>query len=93
MPGQCLGRFQLARKPWQTVLEVEIPVVFIEPRPKGRSQAPTEGYAVETSAGTVLNSFHSQQSAIDWAKDNGFTPLVALVRDPHKGNRDHWQRV
>jgi hypothetical protein len=74
--------------------DLNVPVVFIEPRPKARPEgSPIEDYAVETSAGNVLNTFTSQKLAIDWAKDEGYTPLVARVRHTHKGNRDHWQRV
>ena len=74
--------------------EPNVPVVFIEPRPKGRPESsPIEDYTVETSAGKVLNAFTSQEPAIDWAKEKGYTPLVARVRHAHKGNRDHWQRV
>jgi hypothetical protein len=71
-----------------------VPVVFIEPRPKGCPEGSLiEDYAVETSASNVLSTFATQRNAIDWAKEQGYTPLVARVRDTHKGNRDHWQRV
>lgn len=71
-----------------------MPVVFIEPRPKARPEdSPIEDYAVETSAGTVLNIFTSKEPAIDWAKEQGSTPLVARVRHTHNGNRQDWQRA
>jgi hypothetical protein len=71
-----------------------MPVVFIEPRPKGVPEgSPIEDYAVETSGSNVLSTSTTQQGAVDWAKEQGYTPLVAHVRRTHKGNRDHWRRV
>ncbi len=71
-----------------------MPVVFIEPRPKGSPEdSRIEDYAVEISAGNVLNTFMSQQRAVDWAKEQGYSPLIACVRLTHKGNRDHWRRA
>jgi hypothetical protein len=71
-----------------------MPVVFIEPRPKGDPEgSPIKDYSVETSASNVLSTFATQQGAIDWAKEQGYIPLIAHVRRTQKGNRDHWQRV
>jgi hypothetical protein len=73
---------------------LDVPVVFIEPRPKGCPEGSAiVDYAVETSAGNVLSNFPSQDAAIDWAKERGYAPLIARVRHTHKGNRDHWQRI
>ncbi len=87
----ALNRGKIGEK---TFMGVDVPIVFVEPRPKGRSEeSPIEDYAVETSAGNVLNTFVSQRCAIDWAKERGYSPLVARVRNTHKGNRDHWCRA
>ncbi len=65
-----------------------MPVVFIEPRPKGYPEdSPIDNYSVGTSARNVLITFTSQKPVIDWAKEQGHAPLVALARHPHKGNR------
>ncbi len=66
--------------------------LYIEPRPKGRPEGtPIEDYAVEDRADSVLTTTKTQQSAIDWAKERGHSPLVARVRNTDKGNPDHWR--
>jgi len=69
--------------------------VYIEPRPKGRSEhAPIEDYVVETEGDRVLMSVKTQEEAIAWAKKNGHTPHVARVRHlPNKRNPDHFRKV
>ncbi len=67
--------------------------VFIEARPKGRPEgSPIEDYVVEDHADNVLAKFRTQKEAIDWAKGDGHSPLVARVR--HLNNKrvpDHWR--
>jgi hypothetical protein len=67
--------------------------VYIEARPKGRSEgSPIEDYVVEDHADNVLATFRTQKEAIDWAKGDGHSPLVARVR--HLNNKripDHWR--
>lgn len=67
--------------------------VFIEPRPKGRSEgASVEDFVVETHADEVLATFRTQGEAIDWAKKEGHHPLVARVRHLNdKKMPDHWR--
>jgi hypothetical protein len=67
--------------------------VYIEPRPKGRSEGSAiEDYSVEDSASHVLKTFKTQREAIEWAKRNGHAPLVARVRHLNdKKHPDHWR--
>jgi hypothetical protein len=67
--------------------------VYVEARPKGRpGGSAIEGYVVEDHADHVLAEFKIQKEAIDWARDNGHTPLVARVRDLNDKKRpDHWR--
>lgn len=58
-----------------------MPNVFVEARPKGRpDDHPVEDYVVEDHADHVLHTTKTQREAIDWAKKQGHTPLVARVR-------------
>jgi hypothetical protein len=67
-------------------------VVYIEPRPKGRPEGTAiVDYAAETSADVELETFDTQEAAVEWAKAHGFTPYVARVRDTDKGNSHHWR--
>ena len=47
---------------------------------------------VEDHAHRVLGTFKTQKEAIDWAKKNGHSPLVARVRHLNdKKIPDHWR--
>jgi hypothetical protein len=67
--------------------------VYVEARPKGRPEgSPIEDYVVEDHADHPLATFRTQREAIDWAKKQGHSPLVARVR--HLNNKkipDHWR--
>lgn len=67
--------------------------VYVEARPKGRPEGSAiQGYVVEDHADNELASFGTQKEAIDWAKKQGHSPLVARVR--HLNNKkipDHWR--
>lgn len=67
--------------------------VYVEARPKGRPEGDRiDDYVVESSADQVLGTFPTQRAAIDWAKSQGHSPLVARVR--HLNNKkipDHWR--
>jgi hypothetical protein len=67
--------------------------VYIEARPKGRPQgSPIDDYAVEDHADHTLRTTGTQKEAIDWAKSQGHSPLVARVRHLNdKKNPDHWR--
>ena len=67
--------------------------VYVEPRPKGRSEGSAiEDYVVEDHADHVLGTFKTQKEAIDWARANGHSPLVARVRHLNdKKKTDHWR--
>ena len=55
-----------------------MPNVYVEPHPKGRPEGSAiNDYVVEDHADHVLKTFKTQHEAIDWAKENGHTPLVA----------------
>jgi hypothetical protein len=67
--------------------------VYVEPRPKGRPEgAQIEDYVVEDHADHVLSTFKTQRDAIDWAKKQGHSPLVARVRHLNdKKQPDDWR--
>ena len=67
--------------------------VFIEPRPKGSvGHSPVENYVVEDQADHILHTTKTQAEAISWARAQGYTPLVARVRDLNdKKKRDQWR--
>jgi hypothetical protein len=69
--------------------------VFVEARPKGRSEgSPVTDYVVEDHADHVLHTTKTQHDAIEWAKRNGHTPHVARVRHLNdKKKPDHWRKV
>jgi hypothetical protein len=52
-----------------------------EARPKRRPEGTAvEGFVVEDHADHVLATFTTQKEAIEWARKNNHTPLVARVR-------------
>jgi hypothetical protein len=67
--------------------------VYIEARPKGRQQGShIEDYVVEDYANHVLYATRTQDDAINWAKKQGHSPLVARVRHLNdKKVPDHWR--
>ena len=68
-------------------------VVFVEPRPKGRPEGSAiEDYVVEDHANHSLHTAKTQEEAIEWAKANGHTPLVARVLHLNdKKKPDQWR--
>jgi hypothetical protein len=66
---------------------------YIEARPKGRREGtPIDDYVVEDDADHVLATFEKQHEAIEWARRNGRSPLVARVRHRNDKKRpDHWR--
>lgn len=68
--------------------------VYVEPRPKGREGDAISHYVVEDHADSELHSAPTQQEAIDWAKRQGHSPLVARVRHlSDKKKPDQWRAV
>ncbi|OSC21592.1 hypothetical protein B8W69_28365 [Mycobacterium vulneris] len=68
--------------------------VYIEPRPKGREGDAISHYVVEDHADSELHSAPTQQEAIDWARQQGHSPLVARVRHlSDKKKPDQWRAV
>jgi len=67
--------------------------VYVEARPKGRPHGdPIDDYVVEDHADHVLQTSKTQKEAIDWAKSQGHSPLVARVRHLNdKKKPDHWR--
>jgi hypothetical protein len=67
--------------------------VFVEARPKGRPEGSAiNGYVVEDHANHELVSFNTQQEAIEWARGNGHSPVVARVRHLNdKKKPDQWR--
>jgi len=67
--------------------------VFVEARPKGRPEgSQITDYVVEEQGDHVLATFKTQHEAIEWAKKNGHSPLVARVRHLNdKKTPDHWR--
>ena len=70
-------------------------VVYVEARPKGRSEGTKiDDYVVEDHADNVLAIFQTQREAIDWSKRNRHSPHVARVRHLNdKKKPDHWRAV
>lgn len=67
--------------------------VYVEPRPKGREGDAISHY-VEDHADSELHRASTQQDAIDWAKKQGHSPLVARVRHlTDKKKPDQWRAV
>jgi hypothetical protein len=65
--------------------------VFIEPRPKGHTE-PIEEYVVEDMPIMFCTRPKTQAEATAWARAQGYTPLVALVRHLNdKKKPDHWR--
>ncbi|ASL12320.1 hypothetical protein U8D42_27190 (plasmid) [Mycobacterium europaeum] len=68
--------------------------VYVEPRPKGREGDAISHYVVEDHADSELHRASTQQDAIDWAKKQGHSPLVARVRHlTDKKKPDQWRAV
>jgi hypothetical protein len=69
--------------------------VYVEARPKGKLEgSPITDYVVEDHKDSVLGTFKTQKEAIDWAKKQGHSPLVARVRHLNdKKKPDHWRAV
>jgi hypothetical protein len=67
--------------------------VYVEARPKGRSEGdPIDDYVVEDHADHVLATFKTQHEAIAWATSKHHSPLVARVRNLNdKKIPDHWR--
>jgi hypothetical protein len=72
-----------------------MPKVFIEPRPKGRSDNdPITDYVVEDESDHVLRVFPTQVEAIKWAREQGYMPLLVRVRLlNNKKVSHHWRAV
>ena len=69
--------------------------VYIEPRPKGRSEGTRiDDYVIEDDADHVLVTTKTQHEAVHWANKNGHRPLVARVRHLNdKEKPDHWRAM
>jgi hypothetical protein len=58
-----------------------MPNVYIEARPNGRPEgSAVEDFVVEDHADHLLAAFKTQGEAIEWARKNNHSPLVARVR-------------
>jgi hypothetical protein len=72
--------------------ETSTPNVYIEARPKGRQEgSPVDDFVVEDHADHMLAAFKTQREAIEWARKNNHSSLVA--REPHLNEKkvpDHW---
>jgi hypothetical protein len=69
--------------------------VYVEARPKGRQEGTAiDDYVVEDHADHVLHTAKTQQDAINWAKKEGHSPLVARVRHLNdKKKPDQWRAM
>lgn len=67
--------------------------MYIDARPKGRQEgSAVEDFVVEDHADYVLAAFKTQREAIEWARNNNHSPLVARVG--HLNDEkvlDHWR--
>jgi hypothetical protein len=72
--------------------EIAMGKVYVEPRPMGGDAV--DHYVVEDHAGHELAKFKTQKEAVDWAKKEGHTPMVARVRRLNdKKVPDHWREL
>ncbi|WP_237477724.1 hypothetical protein [Lichenibacterium dinghuense] len=69
--------------------------VYIEPRPKGRSEGTRiDDYVIEDGADHVLGITKTQHEAVHWANENGHLPHVARVRHLNDKSRpEHWRAI
>jgi hypothetical protein len=67
----------------------------VEARPKGRQEGTAiDDYVVEDHADHILHTAKTQQDAINWAKKEGHSPLVARVRHLNdKKKPDQWRAM
>lgn len=68
--------------------------VYVEPKPKGRSESdPITHYALEYQGGSRVTDadYKTQADAIAAARQLGHHPLVARVRVTDTGKPDHWR--
>lgn len=69
--------------------------VYIEPKPKGRSEGDAiTHYEIEKAGGTSVDGvkYPTQSQARDAAKRQGYDPIMcAHVRVTDKGRPDHWR--
>ena len=69
-----------------------MPHVYIEARPKGRREgSPVDDSWSRINADHMLAAFKTQREAIEWARKNNHSSLVA--REPHLNEKkvpDHW---
>jgi hypothetical protein len=67
--------------------------VYVEARPKGRPEGTRiDDYVVEDHMDHVLATSQTQLGAVQWAKQQGHSPLVARVRHLNdKKKPDHWR--
>jgi hypothetical protein len=70
-----------------------MPKVFIESRPRGLSDNdPITDYAAEDDTGHVLRVFQTQGEAVEWAKKQGYMPVIPRVRQLNDKNvAHHWR--
>jgi hypothetical protein len=61
-------------------METKMPNIYIEARPKARSEGSAVEDLVEDRAAHVLTAFKTRREAIEWARKNNHSPLVARVR-------------
>jgi hypothetical protein len=74
--------------------EFDMSNVFVEPVPKGKPEGSSiDGYVLELSGHKKLvdDIFKTQTEAIAYAKQKGYSPLVARVRNTDKGTPGHWR--
>ena len=61
-----------------------MPNVYIEAHPRGRPEgSAVQDFVVEDHADHVLAAFKTQREAIEWARKNNHSPLVA----PHAASQ------
>ena len=69
-------------------------IVFIAPRPKGRTEGRPAHYVVEDHDDHVLHTSKTEQDAIAWAKRNGHSPRIARERHLNdKSKPDQWREA
>lgn len=73
-----------------------MPNVYVEPRPKARTEGTAiDDYVLEFAGDKPVDgkAYKTQKEAIDAAKAAGHKPLVSRVRHTDKGKPDQWREA
>jgi hypothetical protein len=75
--------------------EGTLTAVYVEARPKGYPEgSPIVDYVIEDREDRILTTLPTLLDAIEWAKQQGYAPLITRIRQMNdKARPDHWREV